>query len=129
MGGVLYAAPDGLMFLSGGGSRIVTENLFDFSQWQTFFAPSSIHAYQQDNQYIGFYNNGSQSGGFIFDVRSGQFILHDIYATAGYHDLLADKLYVAVVDSGNKVKIFGDGSLKNYTWKSKKFTMPNIMGF
>ena len=129
MGGVLYAAPDGLMFLSGGGSRIVTENLFDFSQWQTLFAPASIHAYQQDNQYIGFYNNGSTSGGFIFDVRSGQFILHDIYANAGYHDLLADKLYVAVVDSGNKIKIFGDGSSKTYTWKSKKFTMPQIMGF
>ena len=129
MGGVLYAAPDGLILLSNGGSRIVTESLFDFSQWQTFFAPSSIHAYQQDNQYIAFYNNGSTTGGFIFDVRSRQFILHDIYTTAGYHDLLADKLYLAQVDSGNKVKIWGAGSTKSYTWKSKKFTMPNIMGF
>lgn len=129
MGGVLYAAPDGLMFLSSGGSRIVTENLFDFSQWQTFFAPASIHAYQQDNQYIAFYDNGTQSGGFIFDVRSGQFILHDIYTTAGYHDLLQDKLFVSVVDSGNKVKAWGYGSSKSYTWKSKKFTMPKVTGF
>ena len=129
MGGVVYAAPDGLMLLSPGGSRIVTESLFDFSQWQAFFKPESIHAYQQDNQYIAFYNNGTQSGGFIFDVRSGQFILHDIYADAGYHDLLLDELFVAVNDSGNKVKPFSGGSEKNYTWKSKKFTMPQIMGF
>tara|TARA_R100000329_G_scaffold93524_2_gene77925 strand:+ start:517 stop:3093 length:2577 start_codon:yes stop_codon:yes gene_type:complete len=129
MGGVLYAAPDGLMFLSPGGSRIVTENLFDFSQWQTFFKPESIHAYQQDNQYIAFYNNGTQSGGFIFDVRSEQFILHDIYADAGYHDLLLDKLFLVVDDSGNKVKGWQEGTVKSYTWKSKKFTMPQIMGF
>ena len=129
MGGVVYAAPDGLMLLSPGGSRIVTENLFDFSQWQAFFKPESIHAYQQDNQYIAFYNNGTQSGGFIFDVRSGQFILHDIYADAAYHDLLLDKLFVVVDDSGNKVKPFSGGAEKNYTWKSKKFTMPQIMGF
>ena len=129
MGGVLYAAPDGLMLLSSGGSRIVTENLFDFGQWQAFFKPSSIHAYQQDNQYIAFYDNGTQSGGFIFDVRSGQFILHDIYADAGYHDLLHDKLYLAVNDSGNKVKTWGYGAVKSYTWKSKKFTMPQVMGF
>jgi hypothetical protein len=129
MGGVLYAAPDGLMFLSSGGSRIVTEKLFDFKQWQAFFNPSSIHAYQQDNQYIAFYDNGSQSGGFIFDIRSGQFILHDMYTDAGHHDLLQDKLYLAENDSGNKVKPWGYGSSKEYVWKSKKFTLPQVMGF
>lgn len=129
MGGVLYAAPDGLMLLSPGGSRIVTENLFDFAQWQAFFKPESIHAYQQDNQYVAFYDNGTQRGGFIFDVRSGQFILHDIYADAGYHDLLRDKLFLAVADSGNKVKPWGYGSTKSYIWRSKKFSLPQVMGF
>jgi hypothetical protein len=129
MGGVLYAAPDGLMLISPGGSRIVTEKLFDFSQWQAFFNPSSIHAYQHDNQYIAFYNNGSQSGGFIFDVRSGQFILHDMYADAGYHDILRDKLFLAVADSGNKVKPWGYGNTKSYIWRSKKFSLPQVMGF
>jgi hypothetical protein len=129
MGGVLYAAPDGLMLLSPAGSRIVTENLFDFGQWQAFFKPESIHAYQQDNQYIAFYDNGTQRGGFIFDVRSGQFILHDIYADAGYHDLLRDKLFLASDDSGNKVKPWGYGSTKSYIWRSKKFSLPQVMGF
>jgi len=129
MGGVMYAAPDGLMLLSPGGSRIVTQNLFDFKQWQAFFKPESIHAYQQDNQYIAFYDNGTQRGGFIFDVRSGQFILHDIYADAGYHDLLRDKLFLASNDSGNKVKPWGYGSTKSYIWRSKKFSLPQVMGF
>ncbi len=127
MGGVVYAAPDGLMLLSPGGSRIVTEQLFDFNQWQTFFNPESIHAYQQDNQYIAFYNNGTTSGGFVFDVRSGQFILHDIYAEGAYHDLRKDKLFL--VFSDKTIKPWGYGSSKTYTWKSKKFTMPQIMGF
>ena len=127
MGGVLYAAPDGLMLLSPQGSRIVTEQLFDFSQWQTFFSPESIHAYQHDNQYIAFYDNGTTQGGFVFDVRSGQFILHDIYAESAYHDLRGDKLYL--VFSDKTVKPWGYGSAKTYTWKSKKFTMPQIIGF
>ena len=55
MGGVVYAAPDGLMLLSSAGSKIVTEQLFSFAQWQAYFKPESIHAYQQDNQYIAFY--------------------------------------------------------------------------
>jgi hypothetical protein len=124
---VLYAAPDGLMMLSPGGSRIVTENLFNYTQWQEYFAPESIHAYAHDNQYIGFYDNGTTQGGFIFDVTSRQFILHDAYATAGYRDLQRDKLFLAFAD--RSVKVWYDGSAKNYTWRSKKFTMPQIMGF
>lgn len=124
---VIYAAPDGLMMLSPGGSSIITEKLFNYMQWQQYFAPETIHAHAHDNQYIGFYDNGVTRGGFIFDVTSRQFILHDIYATAGYRDLQRDKLFLAFED--RSLKIWFDGSAKNYTWKSKKYTMPQIMGF
>lgn len=124
---VLYAAPDGLMMLSTAGSRIVTSQLFNYQQWQTYFAPSSIHAYAHDNQYIGFYDNGTDQGGFIFDVASGQFILHDIYASCGYRDLQRDKLFLAFAD--RSVKVWYDGSAKSYVWKSKKFTLPQVGGF
>lgn len=126
-GGVIYAAPDGLMLLSPGGSRILTDKLFDFQQWQTYFKPESIHAYQHDNQYIGFYDTGTTTGGFILDIRSGNFILHDDYATAGYHDLQRDKLFLTYAD--RSVKTWAAGSAKSFTWRSKKFTMPQIMGF
>ena len=124
---VIYAAPDGLMMLSPGGSSIVTQNLFNYKQWQEYFAPESIHAYAHDNQYIGFYDNGTTSGGFIFDVISKQFILHDIYATAGYRDLQRDKLFLAFSD--RSLKTWFAGSAKSYTWKSKRMTMPQIMSF
>ncbi len=127
MGSVMYAAPDGLMLMSTSGSKIITDKLFGFDQWQAFFKPESIHAYQHDNQYIAFYDNGTQQGGFVFDMTSGQFILHDIYATAGYQDIQRDKLFVAFAD--RSVKPWGYGSAKSYIWRSKKFTMPQVMGF
>jgi hypothetical protein len=127
MGSVVYASPDGLMMLSTGGSKIITQNMFNFTQWQDHFNPTSIHAYQQDNQYIAFYDNGTTQGGFVFDMPSGQFILHDIYATAAYQDVQRDKLFLTFAD--RTVKPWGYGAAKSYTWRSKKFTMPQIMGF
>ena len=127
MGGVMYAAPDGLMLLSSQGSRIITEQLFDFKQWQDLFKPESIHAYQQNNQYIAFYDTGSVQGGFVFDARSKQFITHDIYATAAFHDIQLDKLFV--VETDKELRPWGYGTGKSFTWKSKKFTLPQITGF
>lgn len=126
-GAVVYAAPDGLMMLSPGGSKIITSNFFTYKQWQAYFKPETIRAYAQDNQYIAFYDNGTTSGGFIYDMTSGQFILHDIYATAGFHDVQRDKLFLAFSD--RSIKSWYDGASKAYIWRSKKFTMPQIMGF
>jgi len=126
-GAVFYAAPDGLMMLSPGGSKIATKDLFNYKQWQTYFKPESIHAYQHDNQYIAFYDNGTTQGGFIFDMVSRQFILHDIYAEAGFQDVQRDKLFLALADGS--VKVWGQGSPEDYTWRSKKFTMPKVTGF
>jgi hypothetical protein len=126
-GAVFYAAPDGLMRLAPGGSQIVTQSYFSFKQWQAYFKPESIHAYQHDNQYIAFYDNGTTRGGFIFDMVSGQFILHDIYCEAGYQDPQRDKLFLAQDD--RQVKAWGYGVPKNYIWRSKKFTMPKPLSF
>jgi hypothetical protein len=126
-GAVLYASPDGLVLLSSGGSKVVTEQFFTRAQWQATFRPSSIHAYHHDMKYVAFYDNGTTTGGFIFDLTSGQLILHTIYATAGYNDLQADKLYTTFAD--RSIKIWLDGAAMSYTWKSKKFTMPQVMGF
>lgn len=126
-GGVIYAAPDGLMLLSPGGSRIITQDYFSFRQWQAYFKPETIHAYQQDNQYIAFFDNGTTKGGFIFDIPSRQFILHDLYATAGYQDLQRDKLFLALED--RTLVVWQGGNPKSYVWRSKKFTLPQDMSF
>jgi len=126
-GVVIYASPDGLVMLSPGGSKLVTEGSFTYAQWQAFFNPSSIHAYMHDRKYVAFYDNGVTTGGFIYDLLTGQFTLHGVYATAGYTDLVNDKLFLAFAD--RTVKVWQAGSALSYTWKSKKFTMPQVMGF
>ena len=126
-GGVIYAAPDGLMLLSPGGSKIITDQYFSFKQWQAYFKPETIHAYQQDNQYIAFFDNGTTQGGFIYDITSRQFILHDMYATAGFQDIQRDKLFLTFADKS--LKVWQDGAAKSYIWRSKKFTMPHDMSF
>lgn len=126
-GTVIYASPDGLVSLSPSGSKIITEKYFTRAQWQALFLPSSIYAYQHDMKYFGFYNNGTTSGGFIYDSSTGEFVTHDIYVAAGYNDLQVDKLFLA--GSDRAVKVWGAGVLKTVTWKSKKFTLPQVMSF
>lgn len=125
-GVVMYASPDGLVMLSSGGSKLVTEMTFSRAQWQGF-NPSSIHAYHHDNKYIAFYDTGTTQGGFVYDLISQQFILHNIYATAGFSDLLRDQLFLAFAN--NTLKKWYDGDNLPYIWRSKKFTSPFIMGF
>lgn len=126
-GVVIYASPDGLVTLSPSGSKLVTEQFFTRAQWQEYFKPDSIVGYSHDLKYVGFYDNGTTSGGFIYDPTSGQFILHDKYATAGYSDLQRDKLFLAFSD--RTVKPWLDGADLNYVWKSKTFTLPQVTGF
>ena len=126
-GSVVYAAPDGLMLLSPGGSRIITEELFNYRQWQAYFKPESIHAYAHDNQYIAFYDNGVTQGGFVLDIPTRQFILHDIYTTSGFRDKQRDKLFLTLADKS--LRVWDGGGPKNFVWRSKRFTMPQIMGF
>jgi len=129
-GAVFYASPDGLVMLSTGGSAVITENLFTRTQWQAI-NPSSIHAYQHDTKYVAFYNAGTEevpiTGGFVYDLISKQFIFHDIYVTAGYNDLLRDQLFL--VSSDKSIKRWSDGANKTYTWRSKIFTLPQVMSF
>lgn len=126
-GVVIYASPDGLVLLSSGGSKLITEQLFTRAQWQAYFKPESIHAYSHDLKYIAFYDNGTEQGGFIFDPTSGQFIMHDIYATAGYSDLQRDQLFLS--SSDRSIKKWIGGSPKSLTWRSKKFWMPKPAGY
>jgi hypothetical protein len=108
--------------LSSNGSKIVTEQYFTRAQWQSFFKPDSIHAYQHDLKYIGFYDNGMTQGSFVYDLTSGALITTSIYATAGYNDLQVDKLFVVGTDRA--VKPWFEGAGRSYVWRSKKFTFP-----
>jgi hypothetical protein len=119
---VMYASPDGLVMGSDGGLQLVTEDILTRDQWQAF-SPSSIIGFYWEGHYIGFYSNGSENKGFIFDPRGGKntFVNLGFHATAGFNDLENDELYLVV--NGSVVK-FASGSGLNFSWRTKKFYSP-----
>lgn len=116
---VIYASPDGLVMGTDRGLRLVTEELLTRDQWQAL-VPSTIVGFQWEGHYLGFYNDGSESKGFIFDPRGGKnsYVKLDFHATAGFNDLENDDLYLVI---GGSVVKFASGSSLTYTWRSKKF--------
>ena len=122
---VFYCSPDGLIALTPGGSQIITEQLFTYDQWQSLIKPESVHAYHHDMKYIGFYDNGTTQGSFVYDLITKEFTFNTVYATAGYNFLRADTLYL---HSAGQVRPWDSGNTLNYTWKSKRFTMPRVLG-
>jgi hypothetical protein len=122
-GGVIYASPDGLIFVSGTGQvSNMTEQLFSRDEWQAL-VPSSMHGYFHDGRYHGFYNAGLVQRGFVFDPRQGAaaFTFVDTYATAGYSDLVQDALYLKV--NNNIVKWDAGSTRTSYTWRSAVFEL------
>lgn len=122
--GVAYAAPDGLMLVSRAVAKIITGEYLTRDQWQAL-NPASIHGYLLDGQYVGFYDNGTTKGGFIFDPSKGGqgYVPIDTYATAGFSDPLTDSLYL-VVDG--LVQRWDADTLNRivYLWRSKVFQQP-----
>jgi len=118
---VFYCSPDGLVALTPGGSKNITEAMFTYSQWQEQINPESVHAYHQDMKYVGFYDNGTTAGSFVYDLLTSQFTLNELTADAGYQSLRNDKLYL--LKSGS-IKPWEEGAVLTYTWKSKVFTFP-----
>ena len=116
---VLYASPDGLVMATDGGLRLATEEILSRDQWQAL-EPSTIVGFQYEGHYLGFYNDGNESKGFIFDPRGGKnsYTKLDFHATAGFNDLENDELYLVV---GGSVYKFAQGSSLSYTWRTKKF--------
>ena len=119
---VFYCSPDGLIALTPSGSRNITDSMFTKEQWQDLVDPTSVIADHYESRYVGFYNNGTDSGSFIFDTISNSFVLSTSTSnpTATFQSLRNDKLYVAV--AGN-IKEWDAGSNLTYTWRSKIFPM------
>lgn len=118
----IYASSEGLVLASGDGLRNVTEQVLSKAGWDAL-NPSSIHAYQYDGRYIGFYDlGGGNTGGFVFDPRGGKNSWVDLnfYAHAGYYDLEEGVLYLMV--SGTVYKFdFDPNAPRSVVWKSKQF--------
>lgn len=127
MGSVYYASPDGIVRLSPSGSEIVTKGLMTKAQWNDLVSPETIHAYMHERRYVAFYDSPTYGqGGFIIDFELGVFIFHNVYVEAGFNALELDRLFVA---QSNYIKEWDAGAKLSYTWKSKKFTFAQDVGF
>ena len=122
-GEVYYASPDGLIATSPRGTRIVTEALFSYSDWNSTFNISTIKGFTHDLKYFGF----SDSLDFILDIPTGELTTFSLPVRAAATDYVDDTLYVVLTD--NTVCPWGEGSNLTYTWKSKKFGLPGEVSF
>lgn len=131
--GVIYASPDGLVSIGGGGIQVVTQDTLSRDQWQAY-KPDSFQAYLYNGRWHGFYNTGSQRGVLIFDF-TGQGARMTTSAlgsggaqpiTAGFQDASTDKLYLA---QGGSIVRWDDGSNLPYLWRSKIFRSPQHVNF
>jgi len=124
LAGVIYASPDGLVYIDSAGPQLITNELFTREQWQAY-KPETIHAYQHDNLYYVFYDDNA---GFIIDPINLHFIDLDFYASAGYNDPVDDALYLVVE---NEIVRWNHDTTTDlsYTWKSKVFTSPRPVNF
>lgn len=145
-GGVVFASPDGLILLTTGGSRNLTEALFTRAQWQQLLGTepqATFHAYGHDNKYIAFHARMAESYsggvtkdyyGFIYDLATGQFTRHALAGVAaGFRDLRNDQLFLAVasgdLQANHTIQKWGEGDYLPATWRSKKFSLPQQTGF
>lgn len=125
---IMYASPDGMIAANEAGAVLVTESLITQKEWRAFNPESILGAYYE-NRYIGFYNTGSVTGGFIIDFSTGSPRLTkiDTYATAAFNDLTRDALFLQV---GNDIVKFNEGATSlNYTWESKDYVLPRPDNF
>jgi len=124
-GGTIYASPDGLFLVNGGGFRNLTEQLFTRIEWQAL-NPSTMQGFTVGNRYLGFYGGTS---GFMLDFTTGDFMPLNWYASAGYYDAKFDNLYL--VTNNNQLVTFDTGANLTMTWRSKPFysAKPVNLGF
>jgi hypothetical protein len=134
--GVMYASPNGIILVSGGGAQNATRNLFTNSEWQ-YYNPSTGFACIIDGKYIFFHQDsvygstyGSPKGSIILDryVSNSPMSVSSVFATAGYIDPLSSSLYLAI-DQSIYLWNGDDNNYQPYEWRSKLFVEPRPLNF
>lgn len=127
-GGVLYASPDGIVFVQGRQAEIVTRDLYTREDWQAL-KPSSMHAAFSDGRLFVFYDNsslGGTPGGLIFDFFGTNQSVVEInqYFSAAYTDMKRDALFLCgdeLTLAGAPAVLIGMGSTRQAAQQSGLF--------
>jgi hypothetical protein len=129
---VVYASPNGLIFIGPGGVRVITKDLFRRGDWQRY-NPSSMRSDVYDDRYVAFYSeagdDANESGALVIDPTEPleQLVEVSTSATAVYRDPSDDTLYV--VNSGVIRQFDSGGGEMPQFWLSKRFVTEPITNF
>lgn len=118
-GVVLYASPDGLVGVTESGASVATEQIISRDQWQAM-NPSTLRAWSYEGKYIGL----TDTTGFIYDPKTGDFREISNRWDAAYNDMTADTLFLAKAAQLYSWRASSDSNVQ-LRWKSKEFIEPN----
>lgn len=118
--GVIYASPDGLVYIDQSSARVITDRLMTTVEWNSFCTPTTLKGAVHDGRYYGFHS----TGGLIFDPadESGALSTHQYYADAVFVDLQLDALFTV---NFNTMTRFNTGAAATYTYKTRKEELPH----
>lgn len=127
---LLYAGPDGLVAVSGGEGRVVTQGLISSAQWSADFNPTGYRAFRHENTYVAFWTDAGVHKGFVFDPRAEEAALSTLTTEnevrGGYMNPKDGELYLIVA---NKIRRYrGSATKRTLTWKSKQIVTPKPVG-
>lgn len=126
---IIYASPDGLVGLSGGGGRLLTENLYARAQWQAL-GPTNMIGAVHDNVYFGFLATGGIT--FAPSERADAMTTHTQTVTEAYYDLIDDMLYIVQASGGGTYSIYKwNQGATNMTmrWHSKREVSGHLLNW
>ena len=125
MGGVVYAAADGLILIDGSGARVLTEGFFARREWAAL-KPESMLCAVWDDRVFFFYDNGTTRGGYI--LSSDGLTTTGVYATSAFTDPVTGSLFLCVND---KIVKWDAGLVGQFQWRSRKqgVVVPNNFSY
>ena len=128
--GCIYASPDGLVIITGGASRTLTDGLITQKQWQALNPASMISAVNEDLLIVSFTQLDGTKGSFILDPQQIEAGIRftDQYFTAHYHDGLLDSLLIYDPEQ-QAIALWDEGDTLPYTWRSRQNIMPTLTCF
>ncbi len=94
--GCCYASPDGIVLVSGQGSRVITVGMLTQKQWQALNPVSMIAAVNEDLLLMAFERTDGSKGVLIIDPASPEMGIRftDQHFLAAYQDCVLDSLLV-----------------------------------
>jgi len=123
--GCCYASPDGMVLISGQGSRIITAGLLTREQWQDLNPASMISATDEDLLVVTYTRADGSHGTMFMDPASPEMGIRftDQYFLSAYHDGLLNGLLVWEPNE-QAICLWDEGDLLPYTWRSKLHVLP-----